>query len=116
MMMRNVFDRLVAASTVTRSVSEGERSRTRRIQSRTKRTPSLTLRVTALLFRVTVRMLEANLLRDHVKLLLTEAEWEQFKSQVQKAKGVQLTLERYGIWTARRSLTSDEDTDDETRE
>lgn len=60
-------------------------------------------------------LLEANLLRDHLKPLLSAAEWEKFESQVVLAKRFEPTLELYGFWTARRS-PNNEDSDAETKD
>ncbi len=58
-------------------------------------------------------LLEANLLRDRVKPLLSVEEWDRFESQVGQAKRYVPTLESYGLWTERRSDTKDNETDDE---
>ena len=59
-----------------------------------------------------VVLLEGNLLRDRIKPLLTEAEWEKLQSQVGIAKRIEPTLEASGIWSARRSTTDDDETKD----
>ena len=61
-------------------------------------------------------MFEANLLRDRVKPLLTEAEWEKFEVQVGQAKRVAPLLESYGQWTERRSNVDDDDAADAAKE
>mgnify|MGYP003390184672 CR=1 FL=1 len=50
-----------------------------------------------------VVLLEANQLRDRMKPLLTEPEWEKFEWHVGLAKRYVPTLESSGLWTARRS-------------
>ena len=52
--------------------------------------------------------LEANLLCDRVKPLLTDDEWKKFEWQVGQSKRFEPTLEAYGLWTARRSADDDE--------
>lgn len=61
-------------------------------------------------------MLEANLLRDRVKPLLSETEWEKFELQVFEAKRWEPMLEAYGVWTAHRSQANDDETDDERKD
>jgi hypothetical protein len=63
-----------------------------------------------------VLILEANVLRDRIKSILTEAEWTEFETQVGMAKRVEQFLETYGIWTARRTQTGGQETDDETKD
>lgn len=53
-------------------------------------------------------ILEANVLRDRVRLLLDDDEWNQFEWQVGQAKRYVPTLDNYGLWTARRSNDDDE--------
>ncbi len=53
--------------------------------------------------------LEANLLRDRVKLLLNDDEWKRFEWQVGQSKRYVPTLETYGIWTARRAKEDDDE-------
>ncbi len=61
-------------------------------------------------------LLEANLLRDRVKPLLTEDEWHDFEWLVGQAKKEVPTLESYGLWTARRSKISDDEAGDESKD
>ncbi len=60
-------------------------------------------------------LLEANLIRDRVVPLLNETERETFEAQVVMAKRVEPTLATYGLWTARRSESSDDEAESETK-
>lgn len=60
-------------------------------------------------------VLEANLLRDRVKPLLSVEEWDRFDWKVGQAKRFVPTLESYGLWTERRSSMDDEEVSDMTK-
>ncbi len=61
-------------------------------------------------------LLEANLLCDRVKPLLSESEWRKFELQVAQAKRFEPTLERYGLWSARRSQADEDEVDTKMRD
>ena len=57
-------------------------------------------------------LLEADLLRERIKPLLTEAEWHKFEWHLTRAKQMVPLLERSGQWPARRTSEDDETTAD----
>ena len=61
-------------------------------------------------------LLEADLLGERIKPLLTEAEWQNFQLQVAQAKQYVPILERMGQWTARRPNEDDETTADSKKD
>ncbi len=52
-------------------------------------------------------LLEANLLRNRIKPILNEAEWDKFEWQVGLAKRMESTLESSGVWSARHPTFND---------
>lgn len=60
-------------------------------------------------------LLEANLLRNRVKPILNDAEWDKFEWQVGLAKRMESTLESNGVWSARHPKINDA-VNDETKE
>ena len=61
-------------------------------------------------------LLEASLLRDELKPLLSETEWEKLELQFGQAKRLVPTLVSYGLWTERRSNGDDDEVADAAKE
>ena len=61
-------------------------------------------------------LLEASLLRDELRPLLSETEWEKFELHMVSAKRLVPTLESYGLWTERRSNVDDDEVADAAKE